>query len=227
MGFLKGAFRIAIAICMSALALAAVGWLAWTVYEQKQREEARQFEVLRDWSIDLSTNLGMRLVAKTKVVNGRLYIAAQFDGYPEYLSHPELRQKNLAGKLNLQFLDVDGFKVYEKPTLLSQWSSVVDPNGKSSGLDAQFDEHISLDDYKRFAAVTVQWHLDTEIPKSSQKPEAVDTGIADHCAPRIARAERLRRLAQHGVVRETGVGSYSAGNKTLSLFEDGSVLHCD
>lgn len=225
--FFKSALKIAVAIVISVVALSVLGWLAWTANDKREQEAAKPFEVLKDWVIDLRSNLGMQLKAKTKIVNGRLYIAADFDGYPEYLSHPALAERNKDGLISLQFLDADGFVVFEKSTRVSDWSKAVDSNGKKSGLSAQFDEHISIDDYKRFAGVTVRWNLETAIPDPSPASITSNLDQADHCAPKITRAERLRRLAQHGSVRETGPNSYSAGNKSLTLFEDGSVLYCD
>jgi hypothetical protein len=224
--FFRSTLKIALAIIISVSVLALLGWLAWTGSQSWQREAAKQYEVLRDWSVDLTAPLEMDLRAKTKVVEGRLYIAAAIDGYPAYLSHPMLAAKNQAAHLTLQFLDPDGFKVFEKATTISEWASVVDTTGAKTGLSSQFDDFVSVEDYKRFSSLTVQWTVNTVIPELPTSPEASAPEVADHCAPKLTKAERLRRLAQHGTVRETGFGEYSVGLRTLNIMDDGSLIYC-
>jgi hypothetical protein len=48
----------------------------------------------------------------------------------------------------------------------------------------------------------------------------------DHCSPGISKAERLKRLAQYGTVREVGNASFEAGGRTVSFHYDGALLHC-
>ena len=47
----------------------------------------------------------------------------------------------------------------------------------------------------------------------------------DHCAPDIEKAERLRRLALKGAVRETGYQTYSTGNYEI-VFTANSLYSC-
>ena len=49
--------------------------------------------------------------------------------------------------------------------------------------------------------------------------------LLDHCAPNLKKAERLRRLALKGVVRETGYQTYSTGNFEI-IFSDSTVISC-
>lgn len=50
--------------------------------------------------------------------------------------------------------------------------------------------------------------------------------VLDHCAPGLLKAERLKRLAQHGTVRETGAGEFQAGGRTIHFMYDGSLAYC-
>jgi len=50
--------------------------------------------------------------------------------------------------------------------------------------------------------------------------------ILDHCAPGLSKAERMKRLAQHGTVRETGTGAFEAGGRTVTFGYDGGLLYC-
>lgn len=47
----------------------------------------------------------------------------------------------------------------------------------------------------------------------------------DHCAPDLKKAERLRRLALKGTVRETGYQTYSTGNYEI-VFSSENVIRC-
>ncbi|MDY0746547.1 hypothetical protein SNE35_18685 [Paucibacter sp. R3-3] len=50
--------------------------------------------------------------------------------------------------------------------------------------------------------------------------------VLDHCAPSLSKAERMKRLAQHGTVRETGTGTFEAGERTISFGYDGALAYC-
>jgi hypothetical protein len=55
-------------------------------------------------------------------------------------------------------------------------------------------------------------------------PEA--KAVLDHCAPGLSKAERMKRLAQHGTVRETGTGAFEASGRTVTFGYDGGLLYC-
>lgn len=48
----------------------------------------------------------------------------------------------------------------------------------------------------------------------------------DHCAPNLSKAERLKRLALKGKVRETGANSYSAGSGYVTFNYSGDLISC-
>ena len=107
---------------------------------------------------------------------------------------------------------------------MPEFSGVVGPDGKKTGLRTQFEDYIDLDTYARFNRLVVEWTLDTKL---QEKPNWQSAPIVlDHCAPNLTRSERLKRLAQHGNVRQTGSGAYAAGNHRLHFFDDGSLLNC-
>lgn len=224
--FFKSTVKIATAIVLAAIALSLVGWIVWKVDDSRTKQEAKQYEVIKDWSVDLKANLGMQLYAKTKVIDGRLLMSTRIDGYPAYLSDPRLFAKNKGAGISLFFQDQDGFKVFEKSLTVSELNSVVDSNGKKTGLSHQFDEYINVENYKRFAQLSVQWTLETEAPAAPVPPPSSDAQLPDHCAPNLSKAERLKRLSQHGIVRQTGYGEYTAGNKSVNIFEDRTLINC-
>lgn len=57
-------------------------------------------------------------------------------------------------------------------------------------------------------------------PPPAPQPAPEAKPVLDHCAPGLSKAERLKRLAQHGTVRETGAGEYQPGGRTINFIYD-------
>jgi hypothetical protein len=49
----------------------------------------------------------------------------------------------------------------------------------------------------------------------------------DHCAPNLSKAERLKRLALKGNIRETGANTYTAGNGYVTFSYLGDLISCN
>ena len=216
--FLKSSLRTAAAIFLALIGVAiAVGIYSWAknVYD---RQQAKPFEDVRDWRFSLKDAVGLETRVRTKLVASTLLVSIEVIGYPKYLSDP----RNLNGSLNFEFLDKDDFKIISKPVKISEFTTVVGRGGEKTGLVYQFEEYTDLERYKRFSRMQVGWNLVTDLaPKPMAKKPTLD-----HCAPSISKDERLKRLAQHGTVRETGKGSYSASGHSLFFSGDGSLLIC-
>ncbi len=225
--FFKSAFKVAVAIFIAVIALSIAGWGVWKVQDTWAKQEAKQYEVIKLWPVDLKENLQLTLLVRTKLVDDRLFAEINFDGYPAYLSDPRLEAKNRTASISLLFQDKDGFKVRSKSIQMTEFSSIVDSKSKKSGLSYEFDEYMSAETYARLTRLGVQWTLETVLPVSTDPISLADSQLADHCAPNLPKPERLRRLAQHGTLRQTGDGMYSVGYRSLHFFShDGSLLNC-
>lgn len=224
--FFKSTFKFATSIFLAVIALSIVGLVVWKVDDAWSKQDAKKYEVIKDWPVDLKENLQFTLIARTKVVDGRLLADVNIDGYPAYLSDPRLAAKNRSAGITLLFQDKDGFKVHSKAIQMSEFSGIVDSQGKRSGLRYEFDDFMAPETYVRFAMLRVEWTLDTALPTlAAPAAPLADQGL-DHCAPNISKAERLKRLALHGTVRETGLGAFSVGDRTVMIGYDGAVLDC-
>lgn len=221
----KGAFKIAVAMFLAVLALSVVGGIVWKAFDYREKEAAKQYEAPKDWSVDLTKNLQVQLRAKTKLVDGKLFMSIAVDGYPAYLSEPPLSIRNSQGRFMLAFTDKDGFKLFEKDVPLIEMTKIIGANGKVGGLDYQFSQYTGIGDYPNFAKLDVGWNFDVELPKAAASVAPVNSNALDHCAPNLTRAERLRRLGLNGTVRETGYGEFSVGDKSIMLSE-GTVISC-
>lgn len=217
--FFRASLRTAVAFFFALIGLAiAIGSYSW-LKDSYDIQEAKPFEEVRDWNFDLKDSIGVETKARTKLVAGTLMASVEIIGYSKYFADP----RNANASLIFEFLDKDGFKIISKPVKLSEFTTVVGKSGGNAGLRYQFEEYSGLDKYKRFSRMQVGWNIITEA--AAQTPVAKP--ILDHCAPSISKAERLKRLSQHGTLRETGTGQYSASRHSLHFFYDGSLLNCD
>ena len=166
------------------------------------------------------------MIAKTKLVEGKLFASFTFDGYPAYFSDPRLSAQNQAGSFNIAFSDKDGFKLYEKSIAVSEMTKIVDSGGTVAGLSYQFSEYTGISSYPSFSKLDIGWNLNTEIPEAAQTETLPAAKNLDHCAPNLTKEERMRRLSQYGTVRETGYGEFSAGGKSIML-SGSTVISCN
>lgn len=221
--FFKAIARTAIAIFFALLALTfAIAAFKWGS-EAYEKQQAKPFEAVKEWKVSLQEPLLLDLRTRTKLVDRQLLAQIEITGFPPYLSAP----KNRDARFTLEFVDSDGFRVFSKSIEVSEFTKIVGKGGEVAGLEYQFDEQLALDDYKRFGRLQVGWTLD--VKAAVQQPVASTTPFQsklDHCAPGLAKAERLRRLAQHGTVREAGNGEYTAGDRSAHFMFDGSLINC-
>ncbi len=219
--YLRGTFRVAIAIFLALVGLTAVVAAYLHVKEARELDAAKPLETVRDWQFDLKDSLGVNVLARTKLVSRKLMVSIDVAGHSKYF----LDARNREGSLNFEFLDKDGFKVVTHSVKLSEFTTMIGKNGEPIGLQHQYDEYFDLDRYRQFARMQVGWNLITE-PQTV--PEAITSKpMLDHCAPNLAKAERLKRLAQYGPLREIANGSFAAGGHSVAFFEyDGSLLNC-
>lgn len=216
--FLKASLRTAIAIFLALIALSIMIGFFLGVKDYFDKQRAVVYEEVRGWEFNLKDTLGVQAHAKTKLIASKLLGSIEVIGYPKYFSDP----RNSNGYLNFEFLDKDGFRVIFKSVKISEFTTIISGDGGNAGLSYQFEDYTDIEEYKRLDRMEVSWNLITEdeVKKSDKEP------ILDHCAPNISKSERLKRLAKHGALRETGNGNYSAADHTVSFFSDGTLLDC-
>ena len=218
----------------ASLFIAALGvMLVLYAFDAFQKIKNEKYETAVEWTDDLKV-IGFAAKAKTKVVNGEMYVQLSFDGYPNYLKNPSFLQKNRDSEFIISFIDNDKFDLFERRIKVSQFSTRVNDNGKPIGLLYQFTAPIDTAIYAKFHTLAVAWTFDAAISDAAQNAARAPKGdnltsseATDHCAPGISRSERLRRLALHGPLRETSKDSYISGSRAVSFFSDGSVLLCN
>jgi hypothetical protein len=219
----RSAMRLATSLFLAGTAILVVIGGMWFATDQWQKFEARQYETPKLWAVDLHNNLHFNLKAKTKLSDSRLFMTISSDAYPPYLAHArEVKDTGLV----INFIDKDGFKIHSKPIMLGSFMTNVDDSGKPISMSFEDNEYIDVDTYASISKLEVQWSFSTEVPQNtalSTPPQE----LLDHCAPNLAKAERLRRLGQHGTVRQTGPGVYETAGREVAFFtHDNSLLNC-
>lgn len=225
--FMKGIAKAAAAIVLAVLVLAVIGYGIGEFRDAGQRRDAKPLEEVKIWTPNVHESLGVKVRVRTKLVNGTLYAEFFLDGYPPYLSTPGPRERNAERQVTMEFRDKDGFKVFDRSIQIREFTTIVGKDSAPAGLRYQFTLPVAVDEYRRWATAHVGWNLDTEIPRTDLFSDLVEQKpLRDHCAPGLSKTERLKRLAQHGTVRETGAGDYAAGERSVTFFSDGGLLNC-
>lgn len=223
--FITSTGKLAIAIFLALLGFSGA-WALWGKVERdSERRSAEPFEVVKPWSVDLRGQLGTSFTARTKLVNGELFTNIKSDNYPGFLANPALKYRNANGSITLEFLDSDGFKVFTKSIGIKEFTSIVNAQGVNSQIEAEFDEPLSVDKYRRFSNLAISWSLVTVTPNSPASDDQ-PSSKPDPCTPGLSKSERLKRLSQHGTTREVGLGEYSAGDHSIVFSYDGSLVSC-
>jgi hypothetical protein len=216
--------RLTAAIFLSILGVLVVVAVYGYAIDFYKSQKNQKYEKIQDWNSDLSM-IGLKASSKTKVVNNMLYFSVEIDGYPEYLNASINKQRGFL----FQFVDGDNFILFEKKVPLFEFSNYVDTKGNPTGMRYQTTEFMDTSTYEKFKAFKVLWTFDVNVKKQPPAPVATNPqgDQTDHCAVGLSRAERLRRLALNGKVRETNSSSFSVGNKSVMFSYDGSVIYCN
>lgn len=219
--FFQGTIKTAVAIFLALLAIVIVVWLFNFAANEIEERRAKPYEEVRVWDKDLSAALGMKFSLKTKLVNGKLLARLDAEGNPPFLSDPAMFAKNADKGFLVQFVDTDGFKVWEKAVTMAEMSQILLDSKSIGGYKANFEGFMSPDSYARIDNIHILWTLATDMPRTQDEPPA----FLDHCAAGLSKAERLRRLKAKGELREVGGDAFEAGQHSLS-FVGSSLVYC-
>lgn len=207
-----------------------LGWSKDEVYFRKGQPEAEHGDVLtyNGTYVDILQNKVAKIIhvcneetSYEKWVAG-ISCGANVDsivnkfGNPKFVSvsSDKLRKLYNYPQYNLSFLmsksNVIAFGVY-------------DLNFFDKGLE--FKNESTPQSNKEADATTQQKQELPASKESVEEPAKENLVLPDHCEPNLKKSERLRRLALHGVVRETGYNTYSVGNFEI-YFSGNEVISC-
>lgn len=155
LNYLKTALKGATSLFIAILGVALVVWLFEISTDYYDKYKAIPYQTLKVWSYSVKDTLGIDVKAKTKVIDGTLYVVLEIVGYPKFFDY-EINQENL---IIVDFYDGDGFSLLSKDFKLRDFSKLIDKKGNNIGLEAQFEQSISIDTYKRFNKLKIGWNV--------------------------------------------------------------------
>lgn len=213
--------KLTAAIFLSILGVLLVVTVYGYAVDSYKSQKNQKYEKIQDWNNDLSM-IGFNVLSKTKLVDSTLYFSVKMSGYPEYLDVPINRGRDFV----FQFYDADNFVMFEKRVALSDFALLVDEKSKPIGLSYQTTQLMDTSTYEKFKLLNIQWTFDANAKRQNLAPAAINPKgeQADHCAAGLSRAERLRRLALTGAVRETSYQTYSNGKHFVEFLGSGSDI---
>lgn len=219
--FFKGSLRTAAAIFFALVGLVIVIAAYSAVKDAYAKQQLKPLEETRSWHSESTKSIGLDVYAKTKFLDGSMMVSAGVIGFPEYLMRPVNANANLI----FEFLDKDGFKIISKPVERSEFTINIDDKGNKTGLSYQFKEPMSAERYQQLSRMDVLWTFATEEAKPAAQVTPAKP-MLDHCEPNLSKAERLKRLAQYGTVRQTGLDTYTAGGHSVNFLSGAEILRC-
>lgn len=217
--------KVALAFFIAFVGLAAVvaGYDAFKT--ARTEREAKPLEAVLSWHSDLRQSLGLNFTARTKLVQGQMYVDLTADGYPRYLSDPVIGARNRTAHFTVSFYDADGFKVTENEIQVGSFLRLIGSDDKPGGLNVQYDGPMGVERYKSISSMQIAWTVQTEVPEASST-RSNPSAPQDHCALGLSRPERLKRLAAHGEVRQTGSDEFTAGSHSV-IYIGGELYRCE
>jgi hypothetical protein len=156
--FFVGTLKIVLAIVLSASVLSALGWIAYEVYDGRQKAKNEALAIPKVWrEISLSHMENATLTLRTKWEDGRMAYQFKVVGYPKKVGQARDRGPEL--KFILSFKDSDNFRVFDLDVPLGEMVGTVDKEGKQQGLYIEGSKYASADEYRRAITWTIQWNF--------------------------------------------------------------------
>jgi hypothetical protein len=145
--------------CGIALAALILGLAAWGIVSFRERsEEAANapLATLRTWpEVTVSALANIKVRLQTVWRSGNIYYQFDVQGYPSELRQAMERESQAAFTIN--FLDSDGFRLFEHRLPIAEMSRAVGADGQPTGASWKGDESIVADLYRRAARWELGW----------------------------------------------------------------------
>jgi hypothetical protein len=133
--------KIGCGIVFATLIVSFAVWGVLTVRENSEEAANAPLATLKNWPETAAISNAMcrlRTVWRT----GTVYYQFEVEGYPPVV---------------INFLDKDGFKLFQHGLPLSEMAQVIGPDGQPSGLLWKGDESMNADLYRRAASWEISW----------------------------------------------------------------------
>jgi hypothetical protein len=200
--FFLGAARIATAIVLVVVALAAIGWGLYEFSQARERSKNAPLAELKKWpAVKIEALGGVEMSLSTMWRDGRLFYQFSVDGYTEELALVTATNRKAAWTLT--FFDGNGFRLFEHQVPLGEMARLIDASGRSTRLSASEDTFAEADNYRGAASWSVTWNF--EVPQRAEpasRPAARMGGSGDRDSGPKWRNVALWRGLRKGMSKE-------------------------
>ncbi len=161
--FLKGAFKIALAIIIASLVIAGIAAVIVILINSQQEARNRNLAEVKVWEeITVPTLQKATFKLFTKWQDNNMYYQLHVDGFPREVQDEFDKKgynRNLYAGFTIVFLDITGFKVDSINIPLRSMSRIVKNEGGYSGLSIKDTHYMSADEYRKITMWEITWSL--------------------------------------------------------------------
>jgi len=141
------------------------GYMVW-----QNRETAKNASLAqpRTWpAIRIEALENAELKLSTMWREGALHYQLSIDGYPKIiLATRDIRKDRVSSAMRpeftIEFLDENGFKLFEHEIPLNKMAKIVNAKGQGVGLEAKGHTYLTAETYRRAASWNITWNFDTQ-----------------------------------------------------------------
>lgn len=127
--FTISVLKVACGIVLATLILGLVVWGVVTFRERSEEAANAPLATLKTWpEVAVDALAGTKFHLRTVWRNGSIYYQFDVQGYPPVLR--QTRERETEAAFNINFLDKDGFRLFEHRLALAETTSAVGPDGQ-------------------------------------------------------------------------------------------------
>jgi hypothetical protein len=154
--FTISVLKVACGIVLATLILGLVVWGGVTFRERSEEAANAPLATLKKWpEVTVSALADMKFQLQTVWRKGSIYYQFNVQGYPPELRHTLEHETQAA--FNVNFVDKDGFRIFEHRLALAEMSSTIGGDGQPVGMLWKGDQVMDVDLYRRAAAWELSW----------------------------------------------------------------------
>jgi len=154
--FMISVLKVAGGIVLASLMLGLIVWAVVTFRERSEAAANAPLAALKTWpEVAVDALAGTKFHLRTVWRNGSIYYQFDVQGYPPVLR--QTREHEGQAAFNINFLDKDGFRLFDHRLALAETTAAVGADGQPGGLSWKGDEFMNVDLYRRAAIWELSW----------------------------------------------------------------------
>jgi len=154
--FTISVLKVTCGIVLATLILGLIVWGVITFRERSEEAANAPLAALKTWpEVAVEALAGTKFYLRTVWRNGSIYYQFDVQGYPSVLR--QARERETQAAFNIDFLDKDGFRLFEHRLTVAETTAALGSDGQPGGLSWKGDEFMNVDLYRRAAIWELTW----------------------------------------------------------------------